>query len=301
MLTGYLHPSYAASLAEFGKPRQLAHSGAWILERAIPGSTLHDAMGCYPLLACPHLQDLPADLETLSAEIVSLTFVTDPFCDSDPSDLKESLDVCVPFKRHYVADLSLPREESVSRSHRQHARRALRTVAVEECQHPPDHLDEWVELYSHLIQRHQIRGLRAFSRQAFAKQLAVPGAVLFRVRHGGETIGANLFYLQDDTAYSHLSAFSARGYALGASYAVKWFAMEALAGNVRWLDFGGAAGLADSAEDGLAQFKRGWATGKRTAHLCGAVLDREAYAHLTRSRGNQGTLYFPAYRDGEFA
>jgi hypothetical protein len=301
LLTGYLHPSYAASLAEFGRPRQLGHSGAWILERPIPGSTLSDAMGCYPLLACPQWQNLPADLDELSGQLVSLTFVADPFGDADSAELRASLDVCAPFKLHYVADLSLPREETVSKSHRKHARRALRKVSVEECPHPPNHLDEWIELYDHLIQRHQIGGLRAFSPDAFARQLAVPGAVLFRVRHGGETIGANLFYLQNDVAYSHLSAFSERGYSLGASYAVKWYAMERLAGSVRWLDFGGAAGLSDSPDDGLAQFKRGWTTGERLAYLCGAVLAPEAYDYLTRSRGIQAGSYFPAYRNGEFA
>ena len=52
MVSGYLHPTYARSLSEFGAPRHLPHSGAWILERRIPGSPYSDAMGCYPILAC---------------------------------------------------------------------------------------------------------------------------------------------------------------------------------------------------------------------------------------------------------
>ncbi len=46
---GYLSSAYAESLAEFGRPRELAKCGGWILERKIPGTDLHDAMGCYPL------------------------------------------------------------------------------------------------------------------------------------------------------------------------------------------------------------------------------------------------------------
>ena len=44
-VTGYLHPGYARSLAEFGTPRELERSGGWLLERAIPGSSYFDAMG----------------------------------------------------------------------------------------------------------------------------------------------------------------------------------------------------------------------------------------------------------------
>ena len=44
------------------------------------------------------------------------------------------------------------------------------------------------------------------------------------------------------------------------------------------------------------RFKRGWATGTRTAHFCGRVLDPERYAQLA---GAAATSYFPAYRAGE--
>ena len=37
-VTGYMHPGYAESLAEFGTPRELQHSGGWLQERMIPGS-----------------------------------------------------------------------------------------------------------------------------------------------------------------------------------------------------------------------------------------------------------------------
>ncbi len=79
MLTGYVHPDYARSFADYGSPRELTHCGAWVLERPIPGSPYRDAMGCYPLFDCRDWSGLKADLDELAAEAVSICLVTDPF------------------------------------------------------------------------------------------------------------------------------------------------------------------------------------------------------------------------------
>jgi hypothetical protein len=109
----------------------------------------------------------------------------------------------------------------------------------------------------------------------------------------------DLWYVQGDVAYGHLAAFSSRGYELRASYGTKWHVLQYFHGKVRFLDLMGAAGAAD-ATNGLTQFKRGWATGTRTALLCGAILDRPRYDDLCAVRRIGATRYFPAYREGEF-
>src|SRR5436190_23288915 len=86
--TGYMHPRYAQSLAEFGSPRHLPRSGGWILEREIPGFPYRDAMGCYPLFACRDWSRLHEDLEELHSDLVTLTLVADPFGDYDLSTLQ---------------------------------------------------------------------------------------------------------------------------------------------------------------------------------------------------------------------
>ena len=60
--TGYRHALYAASFAEFGRPRPLPRSGGWVLERDIPGTGQRDGMGLYPLFVCPDWNALPDDL-----------------------------------------------------------------------------------------------------------------------------------------------------------------------------------------------------------------------------------------------
>ena len=66
-----MHAMYAASLEEFGTPRELPRCKGWILECQIPGFSDHDAMGCYPLFLCQDWPRLHSDLEDLGNDLVS--------------------------------------------------------------------------------------------------------------------------------------------------------------------------------------------------------------------------------------
>ena len=125
-------------------------------------------------------------------------------------------------------------------------------------------VDEWIGLYTTLIRRHGLKGIKAFSKTAFAKQLSIPGIVVLRAMHQDDTVGAVLYYLQREVGYSHLTAISPEGYDLRASYALQEFAIEYFAsfeGKVRWLDIGAGAGVTQRGVDGYSMFKRGWSTG----------------------------------------
>ena len=301
MLTGYLHPGYAKSLEEFGTPRELPQCRGWILERQIPGLSYRDAMGCYPVFACQDWSQLHVDLEGLKNELVTLSLVADPFGDFDLAYLQRCFDVVIPFKEHFVINLCQPINEIVSEHHHKYARKSLQQVQVEKCQNPIQHLDEWSDLYAALIERHNIDGLRAFSRDAFARQMNIPGVIMFRVLFQGITIGANIFYVQDDVAYGHLSAFNAQGYELGAPYAVKWAAIEYFIDNkLHWLNLGGGSGTSDKDMDGLSWFKKGWANGTRTAYFCGRIFDQNKYSEIMKEKGIVESDYFPPYRKDEF-
>jgi hypothetical protein len=297
--TGYGHPRYAASLAEFGVPRALVRSGGWVLERDIPGTAATDAMGCYPLFVCADWAGLEADLE--DRRWVCISLVTDPFGAYDERCLRRCFgDGAVPFKNHFIAELDRNPDRIVSRHHRYYAQRAIEQVAVERCDTPQSWLHEWVALYAHLVSRHHLRGIKAFSESAFAAQLAIPGLVMFRATHEGTTVGAHLWYTSGDVGYSHLAACSPLGYDLMASYALYWFALQTFTGVVRYLDLGSGAGTEERA-DGLTRFKQGWATGTRMSYLCRRVFDRQRYDAIVASHQAQGDGYFPAYRRGEFA
>jgi hypothetical protein len=299
-MTGYMHHGYVNSLMEFGTPRELPRCGGWILVRQIPGTSYRDAMGCYPLFACKDWKQLSADLEEIGSELVSLALVTDPFGEYDPIYLHQCFDVVIPFKDHYIADLRRPLNEIVGRRHLKNARRALRTVQVNVLEEPMQFLEEWMVLYSTLIERHNITGISAFSRAAFSKQLSIPGTVVLRAAYQDVTIGAQIYFVQGDVVHCHLGAASQTGYERGAVYALDFYSIKHFTDKVNWLNFGGGAGINNDGIDGLSLYKKGWSTETRTAYFCGRIFNQERYAEIVKDKGIIAKDYFPAYRKGEF-
>jgi hypothetical protein len=301
-MTGYMHPYYAESLAEFGIPRELRHAGGWILVRQIPGFHYYDAMGCYPLFACQEWSQLHADLEDLSSELISISLVTDPFGEYDLEYLRRCFkDLVIPFKEHFVVNLSYPMTDFVSFHHRRYAKKALKDVRVEVCYDPMCFIEDWIGLYSNLIERHGIKGIPAFSKLAFEKQLKVPGLIMLRATHKEATVGMTLWYIQRNIGYYHLGAYNAIGYKLHASFALFWFAIEHFAAKgLHWLNLGAGAGIKSRSTDGLSRFKQGWSTGTRIAYFCGRIFDYDKYSRITQAKGISAIDYFPAYRDREF-
>ncbi len=303
VVSGYGHPLYAEAFSTLGTPVELPGCGGWLLRRPIPGTDLHDAMGCYPLFSCRDWSRLPDDLSGLEHELVAVAAVLDPFGDYREADLRRCFpDLLIPFKQHFVVDLSRPQPAALSPHHRRYARRSLREVQVELSPDPPAMIEDWVGLYENLMNRHAISGVLEFSRASFAQQLRVPGMVTFRAVCQGATVGMLLWYVQGPVAYYHLGAFSPLGYRLRASFALFWTAIQHFgAERLQWLDLGAGAGVREGGDDGLSRFKRGWSSLTRTAYFCGRIFDREAYDRIVRDQGLPATRYFPAYRRGEFS
>jgi hypothetical protein len=266
--TGYLHSAYARALAESGTPSALAASGAWVIERTIPGADVCDAMGPYPIFACRQWTGLAEDLATLGRRVIAVSLVADPFGGYEPKNLRALFpDLCRPYKDHLVVDLRA--SLSLPVGHRRNLRRAATRVAVEIPSDPLAFASQWTSLY------------RAVCDDC--------------------TVGIAVWYTVNDVAYYHLGACSPMGYAVGASFAIFGTAIDHFRSRVRWLNLGAGAGAVGDVSDGLTRFKSGWATGRRTAWLCGRVFDRPRYEELSEAMGVVGSTYFPAYRSGEFA
>jgi hypothetical protein len=297
-MSGYVNQAYAESLREFGTPVALERSGGWLLKRVIPQTNDYDAMGCYPLFTCEDWSQLHLDLRKLKDELISVSLVTDPFGEFDIDYLRECFpDLVKPFKEHFVTDLEQPHESFVHPHHLRNVRKALQVVQVERCLEPLEFLDEWVSLYQTLIDRYNITGIAAFSRNSFARQLCVPGINAFRAVENGDTIGMLLWYEQGNRAYYHLGAYSNRGYEIGASFALFDYALRYFCSRqLKWLNLGAGAGTSNG-DSGLTRFKQGWSNGVRTAYFCGRIFARDKYEQLV---AETDTSYFPAYRLGEF-
>jgi hypothetical protein len=292
-LAGYANPAYAEAVSQGAEVRRLPRCGGSIILRSIRDGSDCDAIGPYPLFACSDWSALAADIAELSEQLISLTIVTDPFGNWNRVILEDAFpDRAVPYKEHFVVDLSQP---TVARHHRRNIARALKAVSVEKVENPADFLDDWIRLYDELVSRHEIRGVAKFSRESFAAQLAVPGMVVLRAVHDEDIVGATLWYVGGSIGYYHLGAYTDVGYSCGASFALFAYALDHFASaNLEWLSLGAGAGVSGDSTDGLTRFKRGWSNGTRTAYLCGRVLSPLRYSTLTT--GLPPTSFFPAYR-----
>jgi hypothetical protein len=298
--TGYQSAAYARVFEEFGRPVPLPASDGWLIERTTPDGQHQDAMGCYPLFACSDWELLARDLDELAGRLVCVSLVADPFGPASVAPLEAAFDRVAPFKDHLVTDLREAPARTLSRSTRKNLATAMKACELEVCADPLAHLEEWLALYATLTRRHDIRGLKRFSRASFQKLLALPDLMLLRASVDGETVGLHTWMLAEGRAYGHLGATSELGYRTLAAYALYWYAIEVLKDRVTWLDLGAAPGLGQGGS-GLLDFKQRWATGTRPSYFCSRVYDRKRYDVLAAAENATATDYFPAYRAGEFA
>ena len=304
MSLGYRNPLYTESLKEFGTPLHLPQCDGWLLERRIPSAPLRDAMGPYPLFVCSDWSKLADDLELMRGRLVSVSMVTDPFAPLSEAQLASCFDHVSAFKDHFIVSLNKPL--AISSHHSYYARRGLKQLRIVRHENPDAAaLDRWVDLYANLVQRHHLRGIKAFSRDAFALQLRIPGMVMLEAWHDERVIGAHLWYVEGDLGYSHLMALNEEGYRLYAGYALYWEAIrrsaELFGPSVQRLTLGAGAGIGAAATDGLSWFKRGWSNATLSVYLCGKILDPQSYAALAQTGASAARSdYFPAYRAGEF-
>jgi hypothetical protein len=293
---GYADPCYAASLAEFGTIRRLPASGGAVVVRPLPTGGDADAIGPYPVFDCLDWSALATDVDGLRGELVSLVIVTDPFADdADAAVRAAGADLLRPYKPHFVVDLATPPDEIGRPSRRRTAERALDGLDVAATSGSAADPQEWVRLYEHVVRRHAVTGIAAFSATSLAAQLALPGAELLTARHRGELVAAQLCLRRGGVVHSHLAASSPEGYRLRAMHGLDLFALGHFAVSARWFDFGGGSGGPD---DGLADYKRSWSTGTRQTWLGGWVLDRAAYERAAGPAAIDTAGYFPRYRDG---
>lgn len=299
-MEGYQHPLYAQSFYEIGEPLFLPRSNGWFIKRQIPGTPYFDAMGPYPMFFCDDWDALIGDLQQLKGDLISISMVIGPFEELPNNEYSDFFDIFKPYKNHYILDTNVPIAQAVSKWSLKDARRALKEVSIDLVTAPDINLDEWVTLYDNLVKRHDIKGIRAFSRESFAKQITIPNTHFFRAWRKGELVGGNLYYIQQNVAYGHLLALTDEGYRLGASHAIKWVAIQNLAKMVKWINFGGSTGNDQGSLTGLDKFKMGWTNDVKRSHFCAKVLDQVKYDELTSNKAVVTPEWFPAYRSGEY-
>jgi len=300
----YTSIEYASSFEKDCQCVRLENSNGFVLKRQIPGSNRYDAMGLYPMFFCDDWFKLNEDLENNKDDLVSLVMVTDPFGKYDVELLNSCFNYLVkPFKKHFIVDLSRASENLnfFNKHNKRYAIKSHKVITVEKVDNPISFLGVWNELYSTLIDRHNIKGLAAFSEMSLKKQMIVPGSLVFSAKYKEEIVGITIWYKLGEVVYYHLGAYSQKGYEMRASYAMIWNVIEYFRStDFKWLNLGGGAGFQSDGSDGLSRFKKGWSTGTKITYLCGHIFDKGSYDRLSiLNRDYQGS-YFPLYRLGEF-
>jgi Acetyltransferase (GNAT) domain len=291
----YATIEFGESLRHIGEPIYVPEWGTTVLRREC-GIGHYDAVGTYPITVFKPDCDLLAGLDRLAhLGLVSVALVIEDGLRPDLDYFERTFDFTRPFKQHYLYDRSRP-ATPYSKHHRYEIRRAVQAVRVERF-HLAERLDEWIALYQGLVDRHGLANtMHAFPRAHHGALARLPGAVAVGAFVGERLVSCHIWVCHDGHAMSHLAASSEEGYAARAAYAVNAASIELLA-ECRTLNFGGAAGAAHEAENGLMRFKRGFANAAAPAYLCGNVLAQDAYDELSRLAGAPSdAAYFPAYR-----
>lgn len=297
---GYGSKLYVESV-DMGEPVRLAYSDGWLLRRPIEiqdERTEYDLVGSYPIFCCRWWEALAEDLDALGDSLVSVSLVTDPFGNYTEKDLKICFpDRCFPYKKHYITDLSRKPDRFVSNHHRRYAKRAFGHLEIELVENPISLLDDWLELYSNLVDRHSIAGPANFTPKSLEMQLRLPGMIAVVAYMGTKPVGIVIWYLTGNVAYYHLAAYSNLGYELRASFGLFFYSIETIRSKAEYLSLGGGSGLRVDDEDGLARFKSGWSTDTRDVYFCGRILNQSKYQQLCkRTHSIDVPDFFPAYR-----
>lgn len=299
--TGYSSEDYARSLSEFGTPLELPNSQGWVLTRQIEDTDYRDAMGPYPLFSCANPAGLTQDIKELDPELASIVLVTDPMVDFDKEMLSTTFpDICIPFQEHYVIDFTKMTTANLKRHHRRAAMKALSELEIEVIEDPDSFLEDWLRLHSHLVHRHNIRGIRRMSREVFKRQFEIPGMVMIVAKRRGVPVAAMMNFIQGDCAQGHILGCTPGGYASSALYGILWHSFEVLGEKVQYYNLMGVPGEGTNSGENIQYFKSGWTSETRTSYLCGRIINHEKYNELSELKGKQQASYFPKYRQGEF-
>jgi hypothetical protein len=296
-LTGYRHPTYAASFNTFGKPLYLPRTGGWLLARLVRDG-LFDLTGPYPLFLANDLSGISQDLAELveANSFVSVVFVLGPFEEGVEEKL-EGFDLVRRYKQHFVARLDRPWESIASAHHRRYVRKSLKHVSVQRVEDPAGYAVQFQKFYRELVERRHISGVAAFSVDVIRAHLSIPGTTVFEASDSGKPLGAAVWYEIDDVAYLHLHAQSEEGIQKHCGFALYSAAIQHFREKTEWISYGGAAGIEEDKENGLYRFKKGWATELRASWLCGKILDKDSYRKLSSRGSGPISPYFPVYRD----
>ncbi len=275
----------------------------WICVRNIPGTIYKDAVGPYPFtsISCPESKETLKNFLN-EHDVISLVLVTDPLnqaINADATWLMDIFDMAPVYKEHYAVNLNKIDTTEIatafSKHHRYEVRKAnkiceTRLISL------ADYMDQWCQLYKHLVDRHQLQGIHCFSREYFEAIAKMPEFVSIASFISGQMTSCNIWLHNEGNVYNHLGASNTQGYSNNTSYAVYAHAIQHFS-DCQAIDLGGAPDTV-SGQRNLSFFKKGFSNQTNINRICGIIVNPKRYASLCDQFDidPKQTTFFPAYR-----
>lgn len=284
----YATELYANSLSHWGKPLYVPSWDTYVICRSLPNDCF-DVYGTYPLTILKPNVPLAQGLDFLKSKgAISLTLVLDDFHRPDLKSFQGDFSLVNPYKNHF---LYTPHAgQNFTPHHRYEIKKATAQLDVQVFS-LKDHLNEWLALYENLIAHRELKGVQAFDANHAVCLSDLSGVVAVGAWHHGNLVSAHIWVHHEKRVHSHLAASNARGYELGAAYAVNAFSLNYFQDSTL-VNLGGSAGVGE--QDGLYRFKKGFSNAHALSHICGAILDQDAYKKLSEKLPESS--FFPRYR-----
>lgn len=287
----YDTPAYAAALEYLGQPLVIPSLPCGLVERTIPGSVSTDVLAAWPYVTPWSAEGAGRALPVLRARgNVTVTAVFRPDAAPDVAGLARVGVACRALKEHFVFDRGgeLPAHGPRTRENLSRARRHWRVE-------PVDLATSWrrlFELHQCVVDRRpRMSAIARPSIEHFSGLSRIAEMTALGADDGAGLAGAFVLAVGDAEVHGHLLFGDERYYRRGAAYALFSAVIERW-GRSHTIYLGGAPAGADG--DGIARFKRRFATRTTPVTLATAVLDHDTCARLTTASGGDGA--FPPYR-----
>lgn len=243
---------------------------------------VRSATGVYPFASLDPDCDLEGGLAFLKENrIGTVNLLSDALWSPPVERLKAAFGFCRQLKHTYLLDRE-GEDTSFRKRHRNRMNNAVRLCEMRVVG-LAEHMDEWWQIYDGLAERKRVGDSARLSRENFERIVDLPGLVTFAARAQGELVALSMWLRFRDIVYNHFTASTERGYEVFANYACYARAFDYFH-DCRLLCFGPNVGVADSRDDGLAEFKRGFANATWPNYLCSATLFRPELEALDSER-----------------
>lgn len=268
-----------------------------VLRRSIDDCERTDLTSPYPLFLCENLEEIPHDIDALKRESdVSLTLRTNIFDHEKLSEVKSTFDIVSPFKTHYVADLTTPWREFVSRRCRRYAAKAESFFEISVVDEASRYASLLMSLNQNILNRVSATSNPDLTLSVFQKLLKLPESVLIVARDEFGVQGLAFYLTSGDYVLAHTLGATDEGRAKSVVYGLYGHALDYFQDNMHMIDFGGNVGATDNTNSSLSAFKNAWSNHTQQSYICGKILDPDLYMQLSQRSRNSITNYFPRYR-----